>query len=206
MALATGGKRHAHKVRGADLYETPPEAVRALLEHVALPRCIWEPACGPGAIVRVLRASGFTVFASDLNDWACPDSLARVDFLMERRAPVHIQAIVTNPPYMVANAFIYNALELVPRVYMLLPLQYMEGGEKDWRRDSLIDGGHLARVLPFRERLPMMHRHGWVGKHASSSRCYAWFVWDRAHRGPAVIERISLKKGSERPALNEKAA
>ena len=47
--------RHQTAARGDDLYETPSEAVLALLEVEDLPDSIWEPACGPGAIVRVLR-------------------------------------------------------------------------------------------------------------------------------------------------------
>jgi hypothetical protein len=194
MGLATGGKQHRHKERGFDLYETPPEAVHALLAHETLPEWIWEPACGPGAIVRVLRERGHHVYATDLNDWGCPDSQSRIDFLMERTAPPRIEAIVTNPPYMIANAFIYRAVKLVPLVCMLLPLQFLEGGEKDWRRDELVDGGQLARVLIFRERLPMMHRHGWEGKQATSTRCYAWFVWDRRHSGMPAIQRVSWQK------------
>jgi hypothetical protein len=40
--------------RGDDLYETPAVAVTALLERETLPSVVWEPACGPGAIVGVL--------------------------------------------------------------------------------------------------------------------------------------------------------
>src|SRR5262245_50216219 len=43
-----------HEHRG-DYYDTPEVAVHALLKHVTLPRIIWEPACGTGTIVRVLR-------------------------------------------------------------------------------------------------------------------------------------------------------
>jgi hypothetical protein len=191
MPLASGGKRAALSARGHDCYESPPEAVHALLEHESLPQHIWEPACGPGAIVKVLRAAGHIVKASDLKDYGCPDSEVRIDFLMEHAVPSETTTIVTNPPYMIANAFTWHALRLVPRVYMLLPLSFLEGGQRDWRRDRLLEDGHLARVLLFRERLPMMHRHGWEGPHATSSRAYAWFCWDRAYRGPIITKRIS---------------
>jgi hypothetical protein len=191
MPLASGGKRAALRARGHDCYESPPEAVHALMEHESLPRRIWEPACGPGAIVKVLRAAGHIVKASDLKDYGCPDSEVRIDFLMEHAIPAETTTIITNPPYMIANAFTWHALQLVPRIYMLLPLAFLEGGQRDWRRDRLLDDGYLARVLLFRERLPMMHRHGWEGPHATSSRAYAWFCWDRAYRGPIITKRIS---------------
>src|SRR5437762_7357044 len=74
-------KTHRHIERGDDFYPTPPEAVHALLSVYQPPHCIWEPACGDGAIVNVLHAAGHHVIASDLNDWGCPDSNSRVDFL-----------------------------------------------------------------------------------------------------------------------------
>jgi hypothetical protein len=52
------GARHALADRKDDLYETPDVAVRALMRVENLPLRIWEPACGRGAIVRVLRAAG----------------------------------------------------------------------------------------------------------------------------------------------------
>jgi hypothetical protein len=41
--------RHRLTERRDDLYETPPEAVRALLRVESLPESIWEPGCGPAA-------------------------------------------------------------------------------------------------------------------------------------------------------------
>jgi len=38
--------------------------------------------------------------------------------------------------------------------------------------------------------LPMMHRDGWTGPRAASAIAFAWFCWDRDHRGPAIVDRI----------------
>ena len=176
--------------RKDDLYETPPEAVRALLAVEKIPAgAIWEPACGPGAIVRVLKEAGHRVYATDLVDYASPDQdAARIDFLLEQQAPdFHIGAIITNPPYKLAGQFVRHALPLCPRVIMLLRLAFLESD----RRSSILDGGQLARVHVFRNRLPMMHREGWDGPRASSSIAFAWFVWDRLHSGPTELHRIS---------------
>ena len=75
-----------------------------------LPHRLWEPACGPGAIVRVLRAAGHDVIASDLVDYGCDDSIVGVDFLMETRAPEGVKAIVSNPPYKLAAQFVAHGL------------------------------------------------------------------------------------------------
>src|SRR5262245_12499200 len=118
--------RHKLSDRGDDLYETPPVAVEALLRAERLPRHIWEPACGPGSIVRVLRHHGHHVLATDLVDHGCRDSSSRVDFLLEQKAPDHIEAIVTNPPFKLAEQFVAKALDLSPVVVMLLRLAFLE--------------------------------------------------------------------------------
>ena len=87
-----------------DFYCTPPEAVRALLKAEKFSGTIWEPACGDGAIVNVLRDTGHRVYATDLVDRGCPDSESRVDFLMEQAPSFAIGAIVTNPPYALAQS------------------------------------------------------------------------------------------------------
>src|SRR4051812_21333645 len=121
-------KRASQAERGADLYETDPSAVHALLQAEQLPPNIWEPACGPGAIVRTLRAAGHNVLATDLVDYNSPDQdHAGWDFLLKYSLPCGIQAIVTTPPYAIANNFVAHALELCPTVVMLLRLAFLEG-------------------------------------------------------------------------------
>ena len=91
LASGTGNKRAPLDQRGDDLYETPVEAVTALLRAETLPPVIWEPACGPGAIVRTLRAAEHQVYATDLVDYASPDQdCAGWDFLMERQLPLGV--------------------------------------------------------------------------------------------------------------------
>jgi hypothetical protein len=186
---AANAGRHRLRDRRDDLYETPPEAVQALLRVERLPHRIWEPCCGPGSIVRVLRDAGHDVVATDLVDRGCSDSTSRIDFLMERRAPAGVEAIVTNPPFKLAAEFIEHGLELVPQVVMLLRLAFLESE----RRSPILDDGRLARIYVFRNRLPMMHRDSWNGPLASSSIPFAWFVWSGGHQGPATINRISWR-------------
>lgn len=171
-----------------DFYATPPEAVHALLKVENFSGTIWEPACGDGAIVNVLRAAGHRVYATDLVERGCPDSESRVDFLFESQPGIHIGAIITNPPYALAKPFVAHALTLaVPKVAMLLRLAFLEG----IGRSSILDNGLLARVHVFKNRLPRMHRHGWAGKEASSSIAFAWFVWELGWNKLAELNRIS---------------
>lgn len=190
LASGSGDKRHALKETKNQLYETPPEAVHALLGVEDLPQLIWEPACGPGSIARVLRSAGRQVYATDLVDYESRDQdMAGWDFLLERQLPIGVQAIVTNPPFKNAAAFVGKALELCPRVYMLMRLAFLEGVG----RSDLLDGGHLARVYVFRNRLPMMHRDGWDGPKSTNTMAFAWFCWDLSHDGATELRRVSWK-------------
>lgn len=186
ISSKTGNKTATHEERGLDLYETPAVAVDALLKCERLPHHIWEPACGPGLIVRKLRAKGHTVFASDIEAYGCPQS-EQLNFLAQKQQRIDVEAIVTNPPYRYAQAFVENGLFHAPLVIMLLRLAFLESV----RRNGILDGGKLARVHVFRNRLPMMHRYGWAGPKASSAMAFAWFVWDRFWKGPTIIDRIS---------------
>jgi hypothetical protein len=159
--------------------------VEALLRVEKLPHRIWEPAAGRGAIVDVLRAHGHDVVATDLVDYGIPGQEARRDFLLER-LPAGVEAIVTNPPYKNAEQFVAHALDLCPRVIMLLRLAFMESV----RRAHILETGHLARVHVFSRRIPMMHRAGWEGRKANSGMAFAWFCWDRHHAGPTTLNRI----------------
>jgi hypothetical protein len=178
--------RHPLKQRGLDLYETPPEATLALIEHEQLPYRIWEPACGPGAIARVLVEAGHMVMATDITDYGTEDQTGEVDFLTTTRCPAN--AIVTNPPYNRAAQFVRHALRLKPdKVVMLLRWAFMESE----RRTGILENAGLARVYLFRKRLPMMHRHGWKGRRATSSIAFAWYVWQLGYRRLPVVHRIS---------------
>jgi len=184
-------QRHSFDERGHDLYETPDVAVEALLRVEALPRCIWEPACGPGRIVNVLRTRGHEVYASDLIDYGTdPTAHYDRDFLLEHQAPDGIECIVTNPPFKLADEFVAHALALCPSVVMLLRTAFLESE----RRTKILEGCGLARVHVFRKRLPMMHRAGWQGRKGNSGMSFAWFIWSRGYRGRPAVHRISWER------------
>jgi hypothetical protein len=184
LSHSTQSGRHQLSERGADLYETPPVAVEALLLVEQLSDRVWEPAAGRGAIVRALRYCGHTVIASDVINYGDLDFVR--DFLAESKMPAGCEAICTNPPYRLANEFARHALDLSPKVYLLLRLAFLESV----KRTEILEHRGLARVHVFRRRLPFMHRDGWTGARASSAIPFAWFVFDRSHRGPTVIDRI----------------
>lgn len=189
LAAAVQPGRATLAERGEDFYETPAEATRALLQVETLPHIVWEPAAGRGAIVDVLRSASHEVVASDLIDYGEPTQASRRDFLMERKAPPGCTAIVTNPPFKLAEKFVEHGLTLCPLVIMLLRLAFLESE----KRTIILDTGKLARIHVFRNRLPMMHRDGWSGNKATSAIPFAWFVWDANYYGRTALDRISWR-------------
>lgn len=180
-------------------------ATLALLKHERLPMTIWEASCGRGAIARVLRAAGHEVIATDIVDYKSEDQDAcDFDFMAQTDLPIPgIDAIVQNPPFSRAAQFVKKSIELCPQVYMLLPLRFLEAGNtktEDGRaRLFCLDAGYLARVLVFKNRLPLMHRDGWEGPRSTNTAAYAWFCFSWSHRGPAQIYRISWEPEDSSP-------
>ena len=172
-----------------DFYDTPVEAVHALLKVERLPHKIWEPAAGVGNIVGILRAAGHDVVATDLNNRGCPDCIDRIDFLLPTSC--YCDAIITNPPFALAEQFVEVALERASLVIMLLRLAFYESS----RRKRILEDCGLARIHAFSHRLPLMHRAGWQGKKANSGIAFAWYVWVRGHTGPTTIDRIDWRQG-----------
>ena len=199
LDMSTGNRVHAIKDRGDDLYQTPAVAVRVLLRVEPIPAVIWEPCCGPGAIVAEMRRAGRVVVAHDLVDWGCPESECRRDFLMEHTSAA--SCIVTNPPFKLAEEFVEHALRLCPEVYMLLRVAFLEGLR--WERGF---ARHLARVHVFAPRLPMMHREGWDGPvNSNSGMAFGWFSFQRGWADKGGQPTVSWINWKTMPGVVEKA-
>jgi hypothetical protein len=173
------GAREARRLRTDDFHETPPEAVEALLAVERFYDPIWEPACGRGAISRVLESHGHLVISSDLVDRGYGEG--RVDFLLEWEP--RAANVITNPPYKLANKFADHATHLVTgKVALLCRLVWLTGQ----RRRRLFEA-RLSRLWVFSRRLPLMHRDGWEGRRSTSAIDFAWFVFDPTHAGPVNV-------------------
>jgi hypothetical protein len=192
-ALRQGTERHPLRERRSDLYETPACAIRALLSVIELPRILWDPCAGRGAISRELELASHDVIKNDLV--AYPDSdpgiKTPIDFLLETRAAAKV--IVCNPPYGLADQFIAHGLDLGCQVVALLRLAALEGA----KRSRLVDR-HLRRLWVGIERLPMLHREGWAGPRLKTSALpFAWFDFrpDPRPTGQCIsLERVSWRR------------
>jgi hypothetical protein len=183
--LLCGSVRQAQSIVGTspgrpdgDFYPTPPEATEALLRVETFCGTLWEPACGDGAISRVLEAHGHRVRSSDLVDRGYGET--GVDFLLFPNAGAGcVTSVVTNPPYCLAEAFVTTSLTVArDKVAMLLKLAFLEGVA----RKALFETTPLARVWVFSRRLTMT-RNG-EARTGGGMIAFAWFVWEHGWEGP----------------------
>lgn len=200
----TGTGRHGMDARADELYPTPAPLTKALMREYALPKYVWEPAAGMGHMAAPLAAAGHTVLCSDLIDYGhlvegSPRIKTGLNFLTCEplgQFP-YPQAIVTNPPFAISGDFVRKGLEFCNEVVILNRLAFLEGKA----RADIMDR-HLAKVMVFSRRAPMLHRWvknsdgvwvEWQGKKADSAMCFAWFQFLRNARdyGPATVERIT---------------
>lgn len=184
-----GTNQRTAKKGQLDLHETPRQAVWALLRAEQLPRVVWDPCCGPGRMVEELQSAGRGVWSSDLVNYAWGQDHVG-SFFDWVTAPPKVTAIVMNPPYGRASAFVEHALSLVPEVYALLRLNWVAALRTS--HPQLYD--RLARIHVFSRRLPMMHREGWDGKKAASQFDHAWMVWEARPPQAITLTRIDWKE------------
>jgi hypothetical protein len=172
-----------------DFYPTPDYATHTLMKHWGsevfssdihcYSKDVWEPACGDGAISKLLKKDyGLRVASTDLVNRGFGKS--GVDFLMETKTPA--PWIITNPPYKLANQFVIKCLNLFEEdrefsgFAMLLRLAFLEG---QGRHKAIFEKKPPSDVLVFSKRLTMIrgdHDEAWYG---SGKMAFAWFIWCR---------------------------
>lgn len=180
IASAITASLKKHKRKAADFYPTPFDVTEALMRFLAFEdkQYIWEPACGDGAISRVLKAHGHEVYSTDLRKDSGYGQEGGLDFLAFDPAPetgipisaVYNDWIITNPPFKVADGFIKKALSITPNVALLLKATYWHAK----RREPLFREHPPAWVLPLTWRPAFLEAER--GK--SPLMEVSWFVWN----------------------------
>ncbi|HNC23760.1 MAG TPA: hypothetical protein PLU52_06100 [Opitutaceae bacterium] len=171
--------------RDHDLYETPAWVTEAVLPWL-YGRKVWEPACGRGAMAKVISAAGIDVAVSDLHDHGYGRD--GVNFLTYREEDAPDRMIVTNPPYSLADAFVRKAILLAgihkQRVAMLLRHEWSCASS----RVDLFD-------WPFAAKVVLTDRPVWFpGTKERPRHSYAWYVWDWARPSSSRPEIFHHKR------------
>jgi hypothetical protein len=169
----------AYGRHGDDSYQTPAWVTQALVDTIDIPRgMVWEPASGDGVMARILSQSGRHVLTTDIR--------TGLDFLDVRPGAWvydEVKAIITNPPFYLADKFIRHALGLMQSrggmVGMLLRNEY----------DSAKKRADIFRESPhFCCKVVLTRRPRWIaGTSGSPRHNFAWFVWRCDNEGPPEI-------------------
>ncbi len=163
----------------SDFYETPYSMTSHLLEvedfNKSLTVC--EPACGDGAIVKILEKKWDNVVAYDIEK----------NFLWETE---NYDYIITNPPFSLAYEFVQKAKQIATEKFaFLLPLSYLHGKK---RYDNIyMDKQYgLKKVYVF-TRYPMLGESlREDGKYNTGMMVYAWYIFENHYSGLPVIDWI----------------
>jgi hypothetical protein len=189
-------QRHSGYARvERDHYPTPAWVTEAILPHIpARVRTVWEPTCGGGHMVEVLRSAGYGITATDIE--------TGVDFLACSTADV--DAIICNPPYKQAQEFIEHAIELMRPAGFVAMILRTDFDHAKCRR-------HLFQNAPaFAKKVALTERVRWFpGTKTQPSFNHSWFVWDHRHVGPATLayaSRGDSRSGSRNPSSPERSA
>lgn len=158
-----------------DLYETPEWVTECLLDTALLGPDVWEPACGSGKMVAVLRRD-MAVWESDID--------RGTDFLATRDTPdERVVAIITNPPYALAQEFIEHALGLMQPVRGDVAMLLRTDFDHARSRQHLFGG-----CAQFAQKIVLTRRIQWFeGSKGSPSFNHAWFIWDWTHKGAPTL-------------------
>ena len=157
-----------------DFYPTPPKATIALLENYVFEKRIWEPACGDGAISKVLINHCHEVYSSDLYNYGYGEP--GVDFLKTTSAfrhEINCDTIITNPPFKYAEHFVRWSHNIgISTLALLLKLSFLEGME----RKKLFYELPPKEILVFSRRLTMT-KNGEPSRNGGMI-AFAWFIWE----------------------------
>lgn len=140
----------------------------------------WEPCCGDGDIVKILKTHNDNVFYSDIKDYGYENTNI-IDFFNcdFNTIPSNIINIITNPPYTQKrdSRFTIKALEFVKErngklaVLMKTSFRHSKG-----RYNNIFKDLPYTRVYDLIDRVSI-YING-IELSGSGTTDYSWFVWD----------------------------
>ena len=184
-----GASNHSETERQTeDYYATPDIATELLCELETFSKDILEPACGEGAISKVLKKYGYNVESMDLIDRGYGEG--GVDFLQYDE--VVDKDIITNPPYSLAAEFVEHAMDIVTdghKVAFFLKLTFLEGE----KRRALFKKYPPKKIYVSVSRIDCAKNGEFKldkdgnQKHSGGAVCYAWLVFEKGFNGEPTL-------------------
>jgi hypothetical protein len=167
-----------------DFYETPAIATEELLSREKFPEIIWEPACGSGAISKILEKHNYLVIGSDIRTDNIYGSYPGVDYLKTKQLDklLNPHSIITNPPFKLALPFILKAVNEpgVEKVAIFGRIQLLESKE---RYEKLWIKYPPVRIYVFSKRVT-------CSEEKVSIMCFCWVIWEKGFTGHPELHWI----------------
>jgi len=164
-----------YKRKELDSYETPEWVTEALIPHLRHGITqVWEPACGSGKMVKPL-SHAFSVWRTDIVDCKKHNFLT-----MKLWRP--FDAIITNPPYALAQEFIERSINLMAPQGLVAMLLRTDFDHAKCRKHLFGDCRQFSKKLVLTKRIQWFEHST-----AQPSFNHAWFIWDHRHHGPPTI-------------------
>lgn len=179
-----------------EAFETPRWAIESILDVELTTGRIVDPCSGLGAIGNVCRERGWRIEAMDVENWEehFPDRLplvpSKIGSFFDYRSDLCNATVIMNPPFSMACEFVDYARQWNARKIICFQRQAWRestGRRKWWENNP------PARVWVCGARAPCW-RFDLLGtekaEKSSSPTSYAWYVWERGHKGAEVTSAI----------------
>ena len=192
--------QRSEAAKSLDNFPTPPWATRALLEFVLGDQLIdkrscLEPACGAGHMSKVLNNYFYSVRSSDVYDYGFGEV---IDFCSGYYGAESFDWVITNPPFKLAEQFVFEALRVSKfGVALLTRTVFIESAG---RYERLFKTTPPSALAQFAERVPMVK--GRLDKGATTATGYAWLVWlkEKEKNGMPALKWIKpCRRSLEKP-------
>lgn len=170
-----------------NFYATHPSATRDILREEAFGYEILEPFCGSGSMAKVIQSLGHVVKAYDIVD----RGFGEIEDFFNLNPEKGRYDIISNPPYDDRlNEIILKSISLCKKkVALLLPFRYLSG---QTRYKEVYAKNPPARVYVYIQRIAIAKSADFEKYDAGANmETYAWFVWEKGHKGGTELKWIS---------------
>jgi hypothetical protein len=156
-----------------DFYATPESAFKPLIPYLPKDLSYWEPACGDGRLIRLMREAGLAADGADLEP--AIEGFPKIDFLKDETLR---DCTITNPPFSLAHEFCDHAIKHSLHTFMLLRLNFLASVKRrDWFKEN-----EPAAIFV------LSKRPSFTGNGKTDATDYAWIYWH------SILQGISPKE------------
>jgi len=184
------GKAFIHRNSEDDFFETPYRITHKLFEHEEFDFNfeVLEPACGYGAITRILQY----YFDGDINYYDKYKGSINKDFFDETKK---YKYVITNPPYKIADEFVLKAKEIYNKKFAFFLRTNYLSGQKRYNK-KVYDS--LKNVYIFNRMPDLSQPLKESGLYKTAGIVYAWLVWEKGWKGKPMIEFLDCSMDIDR--------